>query len=76
MRSLVSKDENIEQSSVYIGYIILTQLKSKEKISIYKMYEILKKRKITNTRQIMFSLLFLYENNIIDFKEPYICKVK
>lgn len=75
MRSLVSKDENIEQSCVYIGYIILTKLQTEEKISIYKVYEILKKRKITNTRQIMFSLMFLYENNIIDFKEPYICRV-
>lgn len=75
MKGLISKDENIQQSAIYIGYIILLQLKKEEKISIYKMYDILKKRQITNTRQIMFSLVFLYENNIIDFKEPYICKV-
>ncbi len=75
MKGLISKDENIQQSAIYIGYIILLQLKKEEKISIYKMYNILKKRQITNTRQIMFSLVFLYENNIIDFKEPYICKV-
>lgn len=75
MKGLISKDENIQQSAIYIGYIILLQLKKEEKISIYKMYNILKKRQITNTRQIMFSLVFLYENDIIDFKEPYICKV-
>ena len=75
MKSLISKDENIKQSVIYIGFIILSKLKKDSKISIYTMYEVLKKENITNTRQIMFALIFLYESNIIDFKELYICKV-
>lgn len=75
MKRLISKDENIKKSVLYIGYIILSQLKKENKISIYKMYDVLKKEEINNTRQIMFSLIFLYENGIIDFKELYICRV-
>ncbi|MCI8291197.1 MAG: hypothetical protein HFJ25_02950 [Clostridia bacterium] len=75
MKNLISKDENIKQSIIYIGYLILSKLKKENKISIYTMYETLKNENIINTRQIMFALVFLYESNVIEFKESYICKV-
>jgi hypothetical protein len=73
---LVSKDENIKTSAVYVGSLILKQLqKSKtNKISIFEIAEDLKKYNIVSYRHIVFSLMFLYSCGIIDFKEPFIYK--
>lgn len=74
---LISKDENIKTSVVYIGSLILQQIqKSKsKKISIFEIAENLQKQKIVSYRQIVFSLMFLYSCGIIDFKEPFIYKI-
>jgi hypothetical protein len=76
MELLISKDEQIKTSVVYVGYLILKELrKSKEdKISIFEVSEMLKKRNITHYRQIIFALMFLHSCGIIDFREPYIYK--
>ena len=76
MESLISKDEQIKTSVVYVGYLILKELKkhSDSKVSIFDVSEMLKKRNIVHYRQIIFALMFLHSCGIIDFREPYIYK--
>jgi hypothetical protein len=76
MESLISKDEQIKTSVVYVGYLILKELRKNkdEKVSIFDLTEVLKKRNITHYRQIIFALMFLHSCGIIDFREPYIYK--
>ena len=76
MESLISKDEQIKTSVVYVGYLVLKELKKNkdEKISIFDMTDALKKRNITHYRQIIFALMFLHSCGVIDFREPYIYK--
>ena len=71
---LISKDENIKHSVVYIGYIILKELSLKKdgKISIYEIATTLKKNDLLISEQFNYSLMFLYSAGIIDFEEPYI----
>lgn len=72
--SLISKDENMKHSIVYIGYIILKEisLRKDNKISIYDIAGLLKKDNLLNSEQLNYSLMFLYAADIIDFEEPYI----
>jgi hypothetical protein len=76
MELLISKDEQIKTSVVYVGYLILKELKkhSDSKVSIFDVSEMLKKRNIVHYRQIIFALMFLHSCGVIDFKEPYIYK--
>lgn len=71
---LVSKDENIKTSSVYIASLILKQIQSikADKISIFEISKELKKYNVTRYRHMFFGLAFLYSSGIIEFKEPYI----
>lgn len=71
---LISKDENIKHSIVYIGYIILKEisLKKNRRISIYEIATILKKNNLLISEQFNYSLMFLYSAGIIDFEEPYL----
>ena len=71
---LISKDENVKTSAVYVGSLILHQLKktNKDKITIFEIAENLRKQDIISYRHIVFALMFLYSTKIIDFKEPYI----
>ncbi|MCF6350298.1 MAG: hypothetical protein L3J23_04635 [Flavobacteriaceae bacterium] len=72
--SLISKDENIKNSIVYIGYIILKELslRKDKKMSIYDVASLLKKNDLLNGEQLNYSLMFLYATDIVDFDEPYI----
>ena len=74
---LVSKDENIKTSAVYIGSLILKQIQKSQtnKISIFEIAENLQKYNIISYRQIVFALMFLYSTGIVDFKEPFIYKI-
>ncbi|NOZ34440.1 MAG: hypothetical protein GXO80_03970 [Chlorobi bacterium] len=74
---LVSKDENIKTSAVYVGSLVLQQLKKtkKDEITIFEIAENLQKKNIISYRHIVFALMFLHSCNIIDFKEPYIYKI-
>lgn len=77
MNSLITKDEIIKTTPIYIGYLILKILRSKkdDKVSIFEVIEQLKKElKIIHYRQIILSLTFLYTAGIINFTEPYIYK--
>ncbi|NRA73274.1 MAG: hypothetical protein HRU36_00810 [Rickettsiales bacterium] len=72
--TLILKDENIKTSFVYGGYLILCQLKGKEKkrISFYEASEILTKGNIKQYGQQFFCLMFLYACDLIIFDEPHI----
>lgn len=75
MTKLVSRDENIKSTSVYLGYLILKALKRNKhgKITIFDAVEVIKgEQNIVHYRQLLFALVFLYSANIIDFVEPYI----
>lgn len=71
---LVSKDENIKTSSVYVASLILKfiQRQKADKISIFDISNDLKKYNITRYRHIFFGLAFLYSSGIIDFNAPFI----
>lgn len=71
---LVSKDENIKTSSVYVASLILKQIQKQkvDKISIFEISKELKKYNISRYRHLFFGLAFLYSSGIIDFKEPFI----
>ncbi len=77
MEALISKDEQIKTSVVYVGYLILKELKKQkdDKLSIFELSDALKKRNILHYRQIIFALMFLHSCGIIDFQEPYIYKI-
>lgn len=74
---LISKDENIKTSSVYVSSLILKlfQKKRVNKLSIFEVSEHLRKYKIIHYRQVFFGLAFLFASNIVDFKEPFITLV-
>lgn len=71
---LVSKDENIKTSAVYVASLILKKIQKQkvDKISIFEISKELKKYNITRYRHMFFGLAFLYSSGIIDFKEPFI----
>lgn len=75
--ALISKDEEIKSSVVYVGYLVLKALKGKkdDKISIFDISQKLKKHGLVHGRQLMFALMFLYSVGVIDFKAPYIYKL-
>ena len=78
MSNLISKDEDLKSTPVYIGFLILKIIKQsrKDKISIFEVMEKLKKDiKIIHYRQIVFSLMFLHSSGVIDFTEPYLYKI-
>lgn len=72
--ALVEDSENIKSSAVYIGYLILKEIKKSgaEKVSIYKVSDTLKKNDISHSRQLIFGLLFLYSLGMVKFEEPYL----
>ena len=76
MNNLISKDEKIKKSYVYIGYLILKHLSKnkKNKISIFDISSNIQKHTQINSKQFIYSLTFLYSTGLIDFQEPYIIK--
>ena len=72
--SLISKDENIRHSIVYIGYLILKDLSKSEKgrNTIYDIASSLSKQEVFSGEQLNYSLMFLFALDIIDFEQPYI----
>ena len=71
---LVSKDENIKTSPVYVASLILKKIQKQrvDKISIFEISKELNRHNITRYRHMFFGLAFLYSSGIIEFKEPYI----
>ena len=75
---LLSKDENIKTSSVYVASLILKMFQKKKlkKLAIFEVAEELKKYDVEHYRQVIFGLSFLYSAGVVDFKEPYIYTLK
>ncbi len=76
--TLVSKDEPLRTSMVYIGYLILKRLEkaSEARLSLPELAKHLNAHGVNEYRPIMFGLVFLYSVGAIDFKAPYIYKIK
>ncbi len=72
---MINKDEKIKTSPLYLGFLILKKIsKSKgQKLMLDEVVVNLKQDFTTiNHRQIIFSLIFLYQTGIIEFAEPFI----
>lgn len=68
---MVASSNSVKSSAMYIGYLILKEIKEKssEKISIYDISRILKKKGISSSRQLVLGLSFLYSVDILEFEE-------
>ncbi|HMU38808.1 MAG TPA: hypothetical protein PKE31_07325 [Pseudomonadota bacterium] len=77
MNSLVSKDEPLKTSLVYVGYLILKQLDKAEdrRLSLTEIFSYLTKRGVKKSRPMMFALMFLHVVGTIEFKAPYIYRL-
>lgn len=75
--SLVKSSEDIKASSIYIGYLILKKLKTESSgILILDLYQYLKVETDFTYSGVLYSLIFLYMNGLIEFNQPYIYKTK
>ncbi len=71
--TLLSPDETISDSSVVIGSVILEALKKKDKMPIFDIYPLVRKKSGSfNYENTISAIFFLYMNNIIDFDPPFI----
>lgn len=68
---MVTNSNSVKSSAMYIGYLILKEIKDRnsEKISIYDVSRILKKKGISSSRQLVLGLSFLYSVDIVEFEE-------
>jgi hypothetical protein len=76
--NIITKDENLKSTPVYIGYMILKILKKsgEDKISIFEVTEKLKKEiKVVHYNQFLLALIFLYAIGTINFTDPYIYRI-
>ena len=71
---MLASSNALKSSAMYIGYLILKEIKKQEagKISIYAVSKALKKAGITSSRQLILGLSFLYSVNIVEFEEANI----
>lgn len=76
-RLLIEENQNLEESGVYIGCLILEALQKHDKISIFDLYDLLRK-KIDNVNysNAMDGLVFLRMIGAIKFTAPYIVKIQ
>ena len=76
MDTLVSKDENVKTSMVYVGALVLKALEKAPngRLSLTSIAKTLKSHGINKSRPLTFSLMFLHLADIIDFQAPYIYK--
>ncbi|WP_407928538.1 ABC-three component system middle component 6 [Clostridium guangxiense] len=67
----MANSNSVKSSAMYIGYLILKEIKEKnsEKVSIYDVSRILKKKGINSSRQLVLGLSFLYSVDIVEFEE-------
>lgn len=74
---LLAKDENLKTSSVYVGYLILKELKASkdDKVTIYEVARKLRKKGVRHSRQLLFGVLFLHSCGVADFSAPYIYRI-
>ena len=77
MHTLVSKDESLRSSMVYVGYLILKQLDKSEndRLSLTEIAKNLAKHEIKQSRAMIFALIFLNLAGAIEFTAPYVYRV-
>ena len=68
---MLTSSRNAKMSSMYIGYLIINGIKNnnKEKVSIYDISSILRRKRINSSRQLVLGLSFLYSVGIVEFEE-------
>ena len=68
---MLTNSRNAKMSAMYIGYLIINGIKNnnKEKVSIYDISSILKRKRIISSRQLVLGLSFLYSVGIVEFEE-------
>jgi len=71
MSIMIANISNIKSSAMYIGYLILKEIKEKNtgKVSIYDVSRALKRKGINSSRQLVLGLSFLYSVDIVEFEE-------
>ena len=73
---LITSEQSLRLSSVYIGYLILDLLKKPDRVSIFDIYTFLReKNNCLNYSNTIYALIFLYMNNLVDFDEPYVYRI-
>jgi hypothetical protein len=74
---LISPEQDIKMSSVYVGYCILKIIEKDKKITIFKLFSEIKLRcEFFSYSNTIYALIFLYINGFVDFSEPYIYNLK
>lgn len=70
---LVSPDQDLKLSTVYVGYLILKSIKNKKRVTVFDLYSAVRKMSGGfHFKIIMHALIFLYMNGLIEFNAPYI----
>lgn len=73
---LFIKENSISASPIFFAYLILKYMPKEKEITIYKIFELVKKIDPNiHVSQIMYALMFLYLCDIILFEPPHI-KIK
>ncbi|HXK38379.1 MAG TPA: hypothetical protein VJ579_04920 [Candidatus Paceibacterota bacterium] len=73
---MITKDEKIGVSPPYLGFLILKRIQKRKKITLDELVLSLKDQVgLVNHRQLIFTLIFLYQSGVVDFSEPYIFKI-
>jgi len=75
MINLISKNKSIKSSTIYHSYLLLKLFKKNKNIPIYSLYLECNKMGIKSYQELIQMLCFLHSLNLIDIKEPYICKI-
>lgn len=71
MSIMVANSNSIKSSVMYIGYLILKEIKVQnvDKVSIYDVSRALKRKGINSSRQLVLGLTFLYSVDVVEFEE-------
>ena len=74
---LIEENQTLQESGVYIGYVILEALQKNEKVSIFDLYDLLRKRiDNVNYSNTMDGLVFLHMIGAVKFTAPYVVKIQ
>ena len=68
---MLINSNTVKTSAMYIGFLILDGIRkiNKEKVSIYEISELLKRKGVKSSRQLVIGLTFLHSVDIVDFEE-------
>lgn len=75
---LISKDEQVKLSVVYVGSLILRCLENdkKKRSTLSELAQKLRKEGVVRYRPMTLAICFLYMAGTIDFREPYLYLVE